>query len=81
MMENQITTIQIRENIKRALDRLKERSSETYEQVIIALLREKEKNKKGQAESLIEGYKEMAGENLKITKEFESIENLREWEW
>jgi len=32
--------------------------------------------KKEQEELLIEGCKEMAEENLKITKEFEAIENL-----
>ncbi|MBI2632726.1 hypothetical protein HYW75_07005 [Candidatus Pacearchaeota archaeon] len=80
-MENQITTIQIRENIKKALDRMKERSNESYEEVIINLLREKEKNKREQKELLIEGYEEMAKENLKITKEFEVLEDLDDWEW
>ena len=30
---------------------------------------------------LIEGAKEIAEENIKITKEFEAIEDLRNWEW
>jgi hypothetical protein len=30
---------------------------------------------------MIEGCKEMAEENLKITKEFEAIEDLDDWEW
>jgi hypothetical protein len=30
---------------------------------------------------LIEGCKEMAEENMKITKEFEAIENLEDWVW
>ena len=30
---------------------------------------------------LIEGYKEMAEESLRITKEFEGIESLDDWEW
>jgi len=32
-------------------------------------------------EDLIEGCKEMAKENLKITKEFEAIEEDFDWEW
>jgi len=36
--------------------------------------------KKKQEELLIEGCKEMTEENLKITKEFEAIENLSDWE-
>ena len=35
------------------------------------------KNKK----LLIEGYKEMAEESLKIAKEFEAIEDLEDWKW
>ena len=35
----------------------------------------------GQENLLIEGYKEMAEESLKIAKEFEAIENLKDWEW
>lgn len=34
-----------------------------------------------QKELLIEGCNEMAEESLKITKEFEAIENLEDWEW
>jgi len=31
--------------------------------------------------TLIEGYKEMAEESLKITKEFEAIESDFDWKW
>jgi len=34
-----------------------------------------------QKQLLIEGCKEIAEENLKITKEFEAIEDLSGWEW
>ena len=37
-------------------------------------------NKK-QEKLLIEGYKEMAEESLKIAKEFEAIEDLEDWKW
>jgi len=75
-----VTTIQLNENVKNALDRLRT-NKETYEQIIINLMSLAEKQRRKQEELMIEGCKEMAKENLKITKEFESIENLDEWEW
>ena len=75
-----ITTIQLNENVKNALDRLKT-NKETYEEVIINLMKTSEKSKREQEDLLIEGCKEMAEESLKITKEFEAIEDLNDWEW
>jgi hypothetical protein len=75
-----ITTIQLNENVKNALDRLKDKK-ETYEEVILNLMKIAEKCKREEEQLLIEGCREMAEENLKITKEFEAIEDLRDWEW
>ena len=75
-----VTTIQLNEDVKKALDRMKT-NKETYEQVILNLMGIAEKCKREQEELLIEGCKVMAEESLKITREFESIENLRDWEW
>ncbi len=75
-----VTTIQLNEEVKNALDRLKN-NKETYEQVILNLMKIAEKCKREQEQLLIEGCKVMAEESLKITKEFESIENLNDWEW
>lgn len=75
-----ITTIQIRENVKNELDRLKS-GKESYEEVILALMRIAEKCKREQEQLLIEGYKEMAEESLKINKEFEAIEEDFDWKW
>ena len=75
-----VTTIQLNENVKNALDRLKS-NKETYEEVIITLMKIAEKCKREQEQLLIEGCKVMTEESLKITKEFESIENLNDWEW
>jgi len=75
-----VTTIQLNENVKNALDRLKS-NKETYEEVILSLMKIAEKCKREQEQLLIEGCREMAEESLKITKEFESIENLDNWEW
>ncbi|MBI2045396.1 hypothetical protein HYT23_05030 [Candidatus Pacearchaeota archaeon] len=76
-----ITTIQLNDNVKRALDRMKETGKETYEEVIVNLMRIVDEQKRKQEELLIEGCKVMAEESLKITKEFEAIENLDNWEW
>ncbi len=75
-----ITTIQLNETVKNALDRFKT-NKETYEQVILNLMKIAEKYKREQEQLLIEGCKEMAEESLKITKEFEAIENLDNWKW
>ena len=75
-----VTSIQLNENVKNALDRMKT-NKETYEEVIINLMKVAEKQKREQEQLLIEGYKEMAKENLKIEKEFEAIEDFRDWEW
>ena len=75
-----ITTIQIRDNVKNELDKLKERN-QSYEEVILNLMKLAEKCKRSEEGLLIEGCKVMAEENLKITKEFEAIEDLRNWEW
>ncbi len=76
-----ITTIQIREVVKNQLDRIKQSERQTYEEVILSLIKAVELQKRKQEALLIEGYKAMAEENLKITKEFEAIEDLKDWEW
>lgn len=75
-----VTTIQLNEEVKRALDSLK-MGKETYEEVILNLMKTVEEYKRKQEGLLIEGCKEMAQENLKITKEFEAIEGDFDWEW
>ncbi len=75
-----VTTIQLNESVKSELDKLR-LNKETYEQIILNLMEIAQKCQRNQEELLIEGCKVMAKENLKITKEFEAIENLDEWEW
>ncbi|MEK6909246.1 MAG: antitoxin VapB family protein [Nanoarchaeota archaeon] len=57
-MQNQISTIQLRDKVKQALDRLKQKSNESYEEVIVKLIEEKEKKdiKKLLKEQCIEMY-------------------------
>jgi len=76
-----ITTIQINDNVKRTLERLKESSKESYEDVVVRLISEKELAERKQEELLIEGCKVMAEDSLKITKEWERIDAELDWEW
>ncbi len=65
-----VTTIQLNEHVKKALDRMKS-SKETYEQVILNLMKAAEEQKRNQEKLLIEGCKEMYDDMLKMAKEWE----------
>ncbi len=65
-----ITTIQIHEKVKTALDKLKDSKNKTYEEVILDLMKKAEIEKRKSKELLIEGCKEMAEDSLKITNEW-----------
>ena len=71
---NMITTIQLREDVKQELDKLKESKKETYEDVILNLMKVAEEQKRKQKKLLAEGYKEMAEESLRTTKEWEKVD-------
>ena len=75
-----VTTIQLNESVKTSLDELKTKK-ETYEEIILKLMKFMRDSKKQQEDLLIEGCKVMAKESLKIAKEFEQIEDLSDWEW
>jgi len=74
-----ITTIQIHQNVKKELERFKVSKNESYEEVIISLLKNVQKQRRKNLDLLKEGAIVMAEESLKITKEFEAIEEG--WEW
>lgn len=76
-----ITTIQLGDNVKRELEKMKESVNDTYEKVILTLIKIAEEKKRKQTELLIEGCKEMANESLKITKEWETTDATLDWEW
>ena len=75
-----VKVIELSEAVKKQLDKMKE-SRETYGEVIIKMLDQIDEQKRQNIELMIEGAKETAEESLKITKEFEAIENLDDWEW
>jgi len=76
-----ITTIQLNENIKNQLERLKDSKNQTYEEVILNLMKLVKEDKIKQKELLIEGYKETAEESLRICKEWEAVDSELDWEW
>jgi len=75
-----ITTIQINDNVKRELNRLKSKK-ETYEQVILELMRIAQESKRKKEELLIEGCKVMAEDNLRINRGWETIDSDVDWKW
>ena len=75
-----VTSIQLNEDVKNELDKLKI-AKETYEDVILNLMRISEQHKRKQKELLIEGYKEMTKDSLRICKEFEHSDSDLDWEW
>ncbi len=76
-----VTTIQLNENVKKSLDRMKKTEKETYEEVIVKMMQQLEEQKRKHIDLMIEGAKETAEESLKITKEFEAIEEDFDWKW
>jgi predicted CopG family antitoxin len=75
-----ITTIQLTKDVKCELDKIK-LVNQSYEQVILKLLDISQKYEREREQLLIEGCVEMSKENLKMTRHFESIEDLSNWEW
>jgi hypothetical protein len=76
-----VSTIQISNSTKNILSSFKEIPKQTYEEIILNLIKLAKLQKRKQKELMIEGCKEMAEENLKISKEFGAIEDLSRWEW
>lgn len=75
-----ITTIQLNEDVKDALDRLKT-NKETYEEIIVALMKTAEKMKREKEDLLIESCKVMYNDMIEINKEWETVDSEIDWEW
>lgn len=75
-----ITTIQLNESVKNQLDFLKT-NKETYEEIIVSLIKLAEKSKRMKKELLIEECKATAEESLKILEEFKYADAEMDWEW
>ncbi len=72
-----VTSIQIHEEAKQQLNSLKKRR-ESYEDLILRLVESVELQKRNQNKLVVEGYKEMAKESLKVTKEWSSVD--KDWD-
>lgn len=66
-----ITTIQLDESTKNSLSKLRNSSKETYEDVIINLIKISGMQKMKNEKLLIQECKEMREENLKVSKEWD----------
>jgi predicted CopG family antitoxin len=75
-----ITTIQIREIVKNQLDKIKQSKRQTYEEVILELIKAAELQKRKQEALLIEGCKAMAEESLRICKVWETTDATLDWD-
>ena len=75
-----VTTIQLNEDVKNALKRMKS-NKETYEDIIVKMMNQIDEQNRKHIELMIEGAKATAKESLKITKECEAIEEDFDWEW
>jgi len=76
-----VTTIQLKDNVKESLNKMKEHNRESYEDIILRMMNIVEKQKRAQTKLLVEGYKEMSQHNLKICKDWEKIDSELDWEW
>ena len=74
------TTIQLNENVKSALDKLKS-NKETYEEIIVKMMKQIEEQKRRHIDLMIEGYEEMAEESLKICEEWKYADAEMSCEW
>ncbi len=67
-----VTTIQLNESVRDSLNKFKNTKKQTYEEVILNLIKLAESQKRNQEQLMIEGCKEMAEDSLKISKKWES---------
>ena len=70
-----ITTIQLNDEIKRALSRLKQNERDTYEDVIVRMMREARRRRNKSIDLLEEGYREMARTSIETTQEWSAAES------
>lgn len=81
-----ITTIQLNEKVKDSLAKLRTSNKQTYEEIIVNLIKLVEIQKRKQKELMIEGCREMAEDSLKTAKEWEGtlmdgLNKNEKWKW
>ena len=75
-----ITTIQLHEEVKDGLKRLKETGKESYEDIILRLINLAALKKRKEKYLLIEQCKIMAEDSITITKEWKNSDTELNWE-
>lgn len=76
-----ISSIQVSDKLKKTLNNFRASPKESYEQIILKLINEIENQKSDYEKRLIEECQAISDESLRITKDFESIEDLDNWKW
>lgn len=69
-----VTTIQLNECVKQELEHFKTSKQDTYEMVIKYLVKTARECKRANKQLLVQGYKEMASESLKVSKDWDSAD-------
>ncbi len=69
-----VTTIQLSEGLKAKLGSMKQAANETYEEVIVRVMKRKDSLEKGNTELLKQGYEEMAATTKQMQKEWSATE-------
>ena len=59
----------------------KGKKGESYEDIILKIMKHIENEKRHKIEAMVEGCKEMAEDSLRITKEWETTDSRLDWEW
>ena len=75
-----VTSIQLNENVKRDLDRLRN-GKETYESIILGLMKMVKSYKANQERLMKEGCLVMYDDMLELNKELEGADGDIDWEW
>lgn len=78
-----VSSIQLRHKVKETLASYRTYPKQSYEEVILNLIAEVEKNNRANENLLVEGYKEMANFDLKLCEELSGCDSdgLNECPW
>lgn len=78
-----VSSIQLGHKVKETLAGYRTSPRQSYEDIILNLIAEVEKNKRADEKLLVEGYKEMANFDLKLCEELSGcdLDGLDEYPW
>jgi len=73
-----ITTIQLNDDVKMALSKMKISNKETYEDVIVRMIKQIDESKNDKVDILKKGYEEMSQTSSSINDEWSSAD--KQWD-